>query len=118
VNNLAMNKPFSWFENVIYNVLANFLRRPCVPRLLHTGFLAMNPDRHATSHFDYFKDLIKGDDTSVEAHRTFYDEYNAVTLTWTRTTTWKPSAPYSRFKLVNGTWEVKPQGQGRVGQTW
>jgi NAD-dependent dihydropyrimidine dehydrogenase PreA subunit len=38
----------------------------------------MNPDRHATSHYDYFKDLIKGDDASAEAHRKFYDEYNAV----------------------------------------
>jgi hypothetical protein len=54
-------------------------RPPRVPGFLqHTGFVAMNPDRHATSHYDYFKDLIKGDDASAEAHRKFYDEYNAV----------------------------------------
>jgi poly(3-hydroxybutyrate) depolymerase len=28
----------------------------CTPAFLqHTGFVAMNPDRHATSHYDYFK---------------------------------------------------------------
>jgi hypothetical protein len=46
--------------------------------LQHTGFMAMNPDRHATSHYDYFQDLIKGDNESAESHRKFYDEYNAV----------------------------------------
>jgi poly(3-hydroxybutyrate) depolymerase len=46
---------------VIYNVPANFpgAGRHQYPAFLHTGFVAMNPDRHATSHFDYFKDLIK-----------------------------------------------------------
>ncbi|MBC7378662.1 MAG: polyhydroxyalkanoate depolymerase, partial [Burkholderiaceae bacterium] len=75
--------------------------------LQHTGFVAMNPDRHATSHFDYFKDLIKGDDASVEAHRKFYDEYNAVLdmdadyyLDTIRTV-------FQDFALVNGTWDVK-----------
>ncbi len=38
----------------------------------------MNPDRHLKSHYDYFKDLIKGDNSSAESHRQFYDEYNAV----------------------------------------
>jgi poly(3-hydroxybutyrate) depolymerase len=39
----------------------------------------MNPDQHmqkATT--TTLKDLLKGDDTSAEAHRKFYDEYNAV----------------------------------------
>jgi poly(3-hydroxybutyrate) depolymerase len=38
----------------------------------------MNPDRHLKSHYDYFKDLIKGDNSSADSHRQFYDEYNAV----------------------------------------
>lgn len=111
VNNLAMNKPFSWFENnVIYNVPANFPgagRRVYPGFLQHTGFVAMNPDRHATSHFDYFKDLIKGDDTSVEAHRTFYDEYNAVLDMDADYYLETISTVFQEFKLVNGTWEVK-----------
>ncbi len=82
VNNLAIHKSYEWFENnVIYRVPPNFPgagRRVYPGFLQHTGFVAMNPDRHASSHYDYFKDLIKGDDASAEAHRKFYDEYNAV----------------------------------------
>ncbi len=111
VNNLAMNKSYEWFENnVIYRVPDSFPgagRRVYPGFLQHSGFVAMNPDRHATSHFDYFKDLMKGDDASTEAHRKFYDEYNAVL---------DMDAPYyldtirvvfQDFNLVNGTWDVK-----------
>ena len=82
VNNLAMNKSYSWFENnVIYRVPTNFpgAGREVYPGFLqHTGFVAMNPDRHLSSHYDYFLDLVRGDDESADAHRKFYDEYNAV----------------------------------------
>ena len=82
VNNLATNKPYEWFENnVIHRVPSNFAGagRAVYPGFLqHTGFVAMNPDRHMNSHYDYFRDLIRGDDDSVEFHRDFYDEYNAV----------------------------------------
>jgi len=53
VNNLATNKSFEWFENnVIYRVPASFPgagRRVYPGFLQYTGFVAMNPDRHATS---------------------------------------------------------------------
>ena len=82
VNNLATNKPYEWFENnVIYRVPTNFpgSGRAVYPGFLqHTGFVAMNPDRHMSSHYDYFLDLVRGDDDSAEFHRDFYDEYNAV----------------------------------------
>ena len=75
VNNLATNKSYEWFENnVIYRVPSNFAgagRRVYPGFLQHTGFVAMNPDRHATSHYDYFKDLIKGDDASADAPTKF-----------------------------------------------
>jgi len=111
VNNLAMNKSFEWFENnVIYRVPEGFPgagRRVYPGFLQHTGFVAMNPDRHAKSHFDYFKDLLRGDDASAEAHRAFYDEYNAVLdmdadyyLETIRTV-------FQDFELVHGTWDVK-----------
>jgi len=110
VNNLAMNKSYSWFENnVIYRVPPNFAGagRPVYPGFMqHTGFVAMNPDRHLSSHYDYFQDLIRGDDDSAEAHRQFYDEYNAVLdmpaeyyLETIRTV-------FQDFALVNGTWTV------------
>jgi poly(3-hydroxybutyrate) depolymerase len=111
VNNLAMNKPFSWFENnVIYKVPANFEgagRRVYPGFLQHTGFVAMNPQNHRNSHFDYFNDLIKGDDSSVESHRKFYDEYNAVLDMDADYYLETISTVFQDFKLVNGTWDVK-----------
>ncbi len=115
VNNLAMNKSYEWFENnVIYRVPPSFPgagRRVYPGFLQHTGFVAMNPDRHLSSHYDYFKHLIVGDEASAEAHRKFYDEYNAVLdmdadyyLETIRTV-------FQDFKLVNGTWDVlSPKG--------
>ena len=82
VNNLATRQPLWWFENnVIHNVPANYpgAGRPVYPGFLqHMGFVAMNPERHGTSHWDFYQDLIKGDLSSAESHRKFYDEYNAV----------------------------------------
>jgi poly(3-hydroxybutyrate) depolymerase len=75
--------------------------------LQYTGFVAMNPDRHATSHYDYFKDLIKGDDVSTEAHRKFYDEYNAVLDMDADYYLETIQTVFQDFKLVNGTWDVK-----------
>jgi len=106
-----MNKSFEWFENnVIYRVPANFPgagRRVYPGFLQHTGFVAMNPDRHASSHYDYFKDLIKGDDASAEAHRKFYDEYNAVLDMDADYYLETISTVFQEFKLVNGTWDVR-----------
>jgi poly(3-hydroxybutyrate) depolymerase len=111
VNNLATNKSFEWFENnVIYRVPANFPgagRRVYPGFLQYTGFVAMNPDRHAKSHYDYFKDLIKGDDASTEAHRKFYDEYNAVLDMDADYYLETIATVFQDFKLVNGTWDVK-----------
>jgi poly(3-hydroxybutyrate) depolymerase len=75
--------------------------------LQYTGFVAMNPDRHATSYYDYFKDLIKGDDASAEAHRKFYDEYNAVLDMDADYYLETIQTVFQDFKLVNGTWDVK-----------
>ncbi|WBY01825.1 polyhydroxyalkanoate depolymerase [Ramlibacter tataouinensis] len=110
VNNLAMNKSYEWFENnVIHRVPPSFpgAGREVYPGFLqHTGFVAMNPDRHLLSHYDFFKHLVAGDDASAEAHRKFYDEYNAVLdmdaayyLDTIRTV-------FQEYALVNGTWDV------------
>jgi poly(3-hydroxybutyrate) depolymerase len=82
VNDLATTKPVEWFEqNVIHVVPQNYpgAGRLVYPGFLqHAGFVAMNPRRHARSHWDYYMDLVQGDLQDVEAHRDFYDEYNAV----------------------------------------
>ncbi|WP_088282543.1 polyhydroxyalkanoate depolymerase [Ideonella sp. A 288] len=110
VNNLAMNKSYSWFENnVIYRVPPNFVgagRRVYPGFMQHTGFVAMNPDRHVSSHYDYFQDLIRGDDDSTEAHRQFYDEYNAVLDMPAEYYLETIKTVFQDFALVNGTWDV------------
>jgi len=82
VNNLATKKPYSWFEqHVIQRVPSKYPghTRLVYPGFLqHVGFVAMNPDRHLTAHWDYYNHLLVGDGDSAESHRRFYDEYNAV----------------------------------------
>jgi poly(3-hydroxybutyrate) depolymerase len=111
VNNLATNKSHDWFEsNVIYRVPTSFAgagRRVYPGFLQHAGFVAMNPDRHLTSHYDYFKHLIAGDDTSAEAHRQFYDEYNAVLDMDADYYLETIRIVFQEFRLVHGTWEVR-----------
>ena len=111
VNNLALNKSYDWFEhNVIYRVPLNYPgagRRVYPGFLQHTGFVAMNPDRHLTSHYDYFLDLIRGDEGSADSHRQFYDEYNAVLDMPAEYYLDTIKTVFQDFALVNGTWEVK-----------
>ena len=115
VNNLATQRSFEWFENnVIHRVPNNYPgagRRVYPGFLQYTGFVAMNPDRHATSHYDYFKDLVKGDDASAEQHRKFYDEYNAVLDMDANYYLETIQTVFQDFSLVNGTWDVRaPDG--------
>ena len=82
VNNFAVYRPLSWFEaKVIQRVpmrYPGFMRRVYPGFLQFAGFVAMNPDRHMESHVKYYNHLVEGDGESADAHRRFYDEYNAV----------------------------------------
>ena len=82
VNNLATTRRFDWFENTVIQVVPTKYpgagRRVYPGFLQHAGFVAMNPDKHMTSHWDFYKDLLRGDLGDADAHRQFYDEYNAV----------------------------------------
>ena len=113
VNNLAVNKSHNWFENnVIYRVPSGFPgtgRRVYPGFLQYTGFVAMNPNNHATSHYDYFKDLIKGDGASTEAHRKFYNEYNAVLDMDADYYLETIRVVFQDFSLVNGTWHIRSE---------
>lgn len=111
VNNLAAEKPLSWFENnVIYSVPPNFpgFGRMVYPGFLqHTGFVAMNPSRHARSHWDFYQHLIKGDDDSAEAHRQFYNEYNAVVDLPADYYLETIKTVFQEYQLAKGTWEIE-----------
>lgn len=111
VNNLATEKPFSWFENtVIYSVPQNFpgFGRKVYPGFLqHAGFIAMNPGRHAESHRDFYSHLVKGDGDSAESHRQFYDEYNAVLDMPAEYYLESIKIVFQEFRLPKGTWEIE-----------
>ncbi|MFZ9350700.1 MAG: polyhydroxyalkanoate depolymerase [Polynucleobacter sp.] len=118
VNSLAMSKSIEWFEaNTIYNVPPphpGVGRRVYPGFLQHMGFIAMNPSNHFQSHWDYFQNLVRGDEQDAKAHIRFYDEYNAVLdmdahyyLDTIRTV-------FKDYALPNGNWMVgnelvKPQ---------
>ncbi len=82
VNDFARHRPMSWFEaKVVQRVpmrYPGFMRRVYPGFLQFAGFVAMNPDRHVDSHVQYYQHLVEGDGESAQAHRRFYDEYNAV----------------------------------------
>lgn len=116
VSDLAVQRSMEWFEhNVIYRVPSNYPgagRRVYPGFLQFAGFVAMNPNRHVTSYYDYFKDLIRGDGENTEAHRAFYDEYNAVLDMDAEFYLDTIHTVFQDYKLVKGTWDVtNPDGQ-------
>ncbi|MDK3025669.1 polyhydroxyalkanoate depolymerase [Cupriavidus taiwanensis] len=110
VNSLATNKSYEWFENnVIYTVPANYPghgRRVYPGFLQHAGFVAMNPDRHLSSHYDYYLSLVEGDADDAEAHVRFYDEYNAVLDMAAEYYLDTIREVFQEFRLANGTWDI------------
>jgi poly(3-hydroxybutyrate) depolymerase len=111
VNALAARKSISWFENnVVFTVPSShpgYLRKVYPGFLQHAGFVAMNPDRHLNSHWDYYLDLVKGDLDDVAAHRDFYDEYNAVIDLPAEYYLDTIRIVFQEHRLPRGTWEVR-----------
>ncbi|MEO8937375.1 MAG: polyhydroxyalkanoate depolymerase, partial [Burkholderiaceae bacterium] len=111
VNNLATTKPYSWFENhVIHDVPPSFVGagRSVYPGFLqHAGFVAMNPDSHMNSHYDYYLQLVRGDDDDAAEHRRFYDEYNAVLDMPAEYYLDTIKTVFQDRALANGTWVVR-----------
>ena len=110
VNNLATTRPLSWFkQNVIHTVPANYPGhgREVYPGFLqHAGFIAMNPSRHLSSHWDFYQDLTRGDQQDAAAHRKFYDEYNAVLDMPARFYLDTIAKVFQEFQLPRGLWEI------------
>ncbi|MBI1889176.1 MAG: polyhydroxyalkanoate depolymerase [Burkholderiales bacterium] len=110
VNDLATTKPISWFENnVVYGVPPNYPGhgRKVYPGFLqHAGFVAMNPNRHAQSHWDYYMHLRQGDNESAESIRKFYDEYNAVLDMPAEYYLETIQTVFQEHHLPKGTWEI------------
>ena len=118
VNDLADKKSYNWFaSHVIYKVPPNYpgAGRDVYPGFLqHSGFLAMNPQNHVQSHWDYFQNLVRGDEQDAQSHIRFYDEYNAVIDMDAKYYLDTIRTVFQDYSLPNGTWLVagdlvKPQ---------
>lgn len=113
VNRLATTKPYSWFENkVIEKVPSRYPgadRRVYPGFLQHAGFISMNPDRHVQSHYDFYLSLLEGDGEDAEAHRRFYDEYNAVLDMPAEFYLDTIKTVFQDFSLAKGEWEINGQ---------
>ncbi|MBV6271396.1 polyhydroxyalkanoate depolymerase [Alcaligenaceae bacterium CGII-47] len=113
VNRLATTKPYSWFENnLIHRVPGRYpgAGRHVYPGFLqHAGFIAMNPDRHLRSHYDFYLHLLKGDESDAEGHRRFYDEYNAVMDMPAQFYLDTIHTVFQEFSLPRGTWVIDDQ---------
>jgi len=82
VNELATEKPLSWFENnLISRVPFSY---PGAGRRVYPGFvqlmafMSMNAERHRKAHVDLYKHLAEGETEKAQSIKTFYDEYFAV----------------------------------------
>jgi len=113
VNALAERKNHKWFENTVVFMVPSahpgYLRKVYPGFLQHAGFVAMNPDRHLNSHWDYYLDLVKGDMDDVDGHRAFYDEYNAVMDLPAEYYLDTIKVVFQEHRLPKGTWKVHGQ---------
>jgi poly(3-hydroxybutyrate) depolymerase len=82
VNQLAMSKPITWFED---NLIATVpMRYKGAGRRVYPGFIqlaafmSMNLDRHRKAHIELYEHLANGNVEKAKPTMVFYDEYFAV----------------------------------------
>lgn len=115
VNELATTRRLEWFrDNLIHQVPSN---HPGAGRRVYPGFLqllafvSMNPSRHAAAHAEFFRDALRGDVEQADAHRAFYDEYNAVLDMDERYYLDTVKLVFQEHALARGAWDVRFEGR-------
>lgn len=82
VNDLAMQRPLSWFEHSVIATVPQIYPgagRKVYPGFLQlAGFMSMNLGNHLMSHYQMFKHLVVGDGESADSSKAFYEEYRSV----------------------------------------
>jgi poly(3-hydroxybutyrate) depolymerase len=115
VNNLAATRSIGWFEQSLIQMVPNKYigaGRKVYPGFLqHAGFVAMNPDRHFESHWDFYQDLLRGDQEDAASHIKFYDEYNAVLDLPAEYYLETVAIVFQEHLLPLGQWDVKFEGR-------
>lgn len=111
VDELAASRPLDWFEReMIDTVCAGYAGqgRKVYPGFMqHAAFVAMNPERHARSYARYYAAVAAGDGEGAEAHRRFYDEYNAVLDMAAEYYLETVRVVFQEFALARGDWHVR-----------
>ena len=81
-NDFALERNLEWFDTMmITSVPGNYpgFRRRVFPGFLQLlSFISMNFQRHITSHFDLYQNLLVEDDEKAAKQKIFYDEYFSV----------------------------------------
>jgi poly(3-hydroxybutyrate) depolymerase len=82
VNDLAMEKPLSWFKTMVTARVPDRFKgggRRVYPGFLQlAAFVSMNLDRHRDAHQRLYDYLVAGEIKEAEKIKVFYDEYFAV----------------------------------------
>jgi poly(3-hydroxybutyrate) depolymerase len=82
VNEFAMSRPLSWFEQNMINYVpmqcAGAFRKVYPGFIQVTAFMTMNLERHMKAHVDLMDHLARGEVEKADTIKTFYDEYFAV----------------------------------------
>ena len=112
VNNLAMTRAALTGSSTTSSTAC----RPTTPAttgasipgfLQHTGFVAMNPDRHLNAHWDYFNHLVEGDDDAPSATATSTTSTTPCSTCRPSTTSTPFKTVFQEFALPNGHWHVR-----------
>jgi len=113
VNLLPATQPLQWFqENLIHTVPDNYpgAGRKVYPSFLQqAGLVAMHPERHASSHWDYYLDIVRGDVKSAEAHQRSCNEYGALLDMAAEYYLETVQTVFQEFRLARGNWSVRGQ---------
>ena len=82
VNELANEKPISWFEEKLIGIVPRQFDgsgRKVYPGFLQLmAFMSMNPDRHAQSFQKLYEYRVNGEDEKADVIHEFYEEYFAI----------------------------------------
>ena len=123
VNNLAMERPIEWFRHsVIATVPMNYrgAGRRVYPGFLQlAGFMSMNLGSHMMSHYEMFKHLTVGDESSAQATKDFYDEYRAVCDMTAEFYLQTVEEVFQKHSIPNGTFRHKGEivDLGKITET-
>ncbi len=109
VNDLAMERPLSWFKQTVIATVpfkyAGFGRKVYPGFLQLASFMSMNLSSHMMSHFEMFKHLNAGDDTSAQATKDFYEEYRSVCDMTAEFYLQTVEEVFQKHSIPNGTFE-------------